>query len=78
MELNDSGQMGPKGLEKLIPIAAEFKTRIAFTPYDNVLSAGKTLTVGFRNDKSPQFDADFAAFRLHLLQEASDQGGSAR
>jgi hypothetical protein len=25
-----------------------------------------------------KFDADFAAFRLHLLQEASNQGGSAR
>jgi hypothetical protein len=46
---------------------------MTFPQSDNLSALGQTLTAGFRNQNPERFAADFAAFRLHLIGEASSQ-----
>jgi hypothetical protein len=65
-----------KGVEQLILAVFGFKTRMRYTVSQNLSDQGQTITAGFRNMKPAQFSADFAAFRLHLIREATKEGKS--
>jgi hypothetical protein len=62
-----------KQMEKLLIAVFMFKKRQTHSPSENLSDQGQTITAGFRNDSPKQFTADFAAFRIHLMQEAHIQ-----
>jgi hypothetical protein len=61
------------GVDELISAGLRFRSRMTSPQSDNLSALGQTLTAGFRNKNLEQFAADFAAFRLHLIREASPQ-----
>jgi hypothetical protein len=61
------------GVDDLISAGLRFRSLTTFPQSDNLAALGQTLTASFRNQKPEQFAADFAAFRLHLIREASPQ-----
>lgn len=64
------GILVQKPVDKLLTAVFNFKGRWNFSREENLKDMGRTVTAGYRNENPKQFDADFAAIRLHLIHSA--------
>ncbi|KAI6717429.1 hypothetical protein JHW43_000085 [Diplocarpon mali] len=69
-----TGDRHQKGVEDLIISLLDFETPKtssfgSSTPL-RLTDVGQTITAGFRNQNLAKFDADFAAFRIHMIDQA--------
>ena len=63
-----------KEVDELISAVLSFGFQKDASRGERLAAVGQTITAGFRNENSQQFAAEFAAFRVHLVREASKQG----
>ncbi|KUJ13377.1 HET-domain-containing protein [Mollisia scopiformis] len=75
-EDDDQGFAVSKPVDMLISEASKLGSRFTLPPFDNMIEIGQTISVGYSNDKPKHFCSGFAAFRLHLMKEAQNQGRS--
>lgn len=73
-EMSKDGSIVLKDVDELMSSVLRFKTQNHTSPGEKLAAVGQTITAGFRNENPNQFAAEFAAFRLHLVGEASKQG----
>ncbi|KAE8450788.1 hypothetical protein EG329_005701 [Mollisiaceae sp. DMI_Dod_QoI] len=73
-EVDEQGTVIQKSTDQLILEASQLRSNSTDSTLDVLLDIGKTLTVGYSNDKPAHFLSAFAAFRLHLTKEAYNQG----
>ncbi|CZR52699.1 uncharacterized protein PAC_02576 [Phialocephala subalpina] len=68
----EDGARLPKTTDQLIVEASNMES--VSTALEFLLNIGQTLTAGYSNDKPENFASAFAAFRLHLIKEAYNEG----
>jgi hypothetical protein len=60
-------------VDELISAVLPFRFQKNASRGERLAAVGQTITAGFRNENPQQFAAEFAAFRVHLVKEASKQ-----
>jgi hypothetical protein len=73
-EDDEDGELVSKPIDQVITETFTLPCRASLPALDNLLEIGHTITVGYSNDKPEHFFRAFAAFRLHLIKEAYNQG----
>lgn len=73
-EYDEDDNLVPKPIDQVITETFALPSRVSIPALDNLLEIGHTITVGYSNDKPANFFPAFAAFRLHLIKEAYNQG----
>lgn len=67
-------KFAPKPIDQVFADTFLLSSRNELFPLESLLEIGYTITAGYSTHAPHNFSSAFAAFRLHLIKEAYDQG----